>query len=145
LNDETPSQELVKARFELTRDCNDEAYFTEPAACAPYGDRLSDDEQEAESRNLVSDRLEAVQPAQIKVFPNPTQHEVFVDLSAFAGKTAQVQILNTVGQLVHETQIDEVNTDRTRFDVSDLPSDMYLIRVQVDSEGMFTEKFVIRK
>ncbi len=145
LNDETPSQELEKARFELTRDCNDEAYFTEPAACAPYGDRLSDDEQEAESRNLVSDRLEAVQPAQIKVFPNPTQHEVFVDLSAFAGKTAQVQILNTVGQLVHETQIDEVNTDRTRFDVSNLPSDMYLIRVQIESEGMFTEKFVIRK
>ncbi|MDX1942184.1 MAG: T9SS type A sorting domain-containing protein, partial [Saprospiraceae bacterium] len=82
---------------------------------------------------------------EVKVFPNPTSNELYVELAGFAGKAANIQIFNTIGQLMSQTQIDEIGKEPIRFDVSKLTSEMYFLKVHIPNEGVITKKFIVRK
>ncbi len=84
-------------------------------------------------------------PNELRVYPNPTSNALFVDLSSFAGKAAHVQVFNTVGQLMYQAEIDEIAVEATRLDLSNLASDMYFLKVYIPNEGLFTQKFIVRK
>ena len=82
---------------------------------------------------------------ELRVFPNPTHDKLNVDVSAFIGKRANIQVFNTVGQIMYQTTIDEVNTNQLQLDVSQFAGELYILKVQIPNEGTFTQKFVVKK
>jgi len=81
----------------------------------------------------------------LEIYPNPTTSELNVLLPAHSGKSAILKIYNSMGQLVRQLQVDELTEEATRVDVSTLNSDMYYLQVQIPSEGIFTQKFVVKR
>ncbi|MCR9102804.1 MAG: T9SS type A sorting domain-containing protein, partial [bacterium] len=66
---------------------------------------------------------------EISVFPNPTAGDVNVNLGSVMGQEANIRIMNAVGQLIEERQIDAVEQVTERFDLSNQQAGMYFIHV----------------
>ncbi len=81
----------------------------------------------------------------IRVFPNPTNGDLYVELGSFAGKAARIQVFNTIGQLMYQTEVDEITAEAMRLDLHALTSEMYFLKVHIPNEGSFTQKFIVRK
>ncbi|MCB9265066.1 MAG: T9SS type A sorting domain-containing protein [Lewinellaceae bacterium] len=81
--------------------------------------------------------------AAITLFPNPAQDEINVKLEGFTGDKANILIHNSLGQLMMERRIDQVEMPVEQFNVSQLQSGMYFLTVKVEGKGNFTEKFMV--
>jgi len=160
----------VWAKFESTYSCFQKKYFNVPYACNT-GNRVAESTNkpaEANVQALDLDKIEstsevAVEDAteetatynlattsttathDLRVFPNPTSEELSVDLTSFAGKKVHLQVFNTVGQVMYQTTIDEVITDKVQLDVRKYTNDMYFLKVNVLNEGTYTQKFVVKR
>ncbi len=83
---------------------------------------------------------------EIKVYPNPTDDELMVNLAAFAGEEGQLQAFNSLGQLVFERYIDEASTQALSIDVKSLAEGVYFIKWNAANEkNSQTESFVIQR
>jgi hypothetical protein len=78
------------------------------------------------------------------IYPNPARSDLNIQFVSAASQNAQVDIYDLVGNKVYssveETQNDGVNT--YTFDVSNLNSGMYILRITSGNEQV-TEKFKI--
>ena len=82
-------------------------------------------------------------PASFKLYPNPAEAEVFVNLKEFAGSKAQVSIYNNLGILMASQSIEEIGHEPLRFSTIDYPAGLYLVTVQRAGGKIRTEKLVI--
>ena len=82
---------------------------------------------------------------QFEVFPNPANNEVFVGLNVFAGRAAQISIMNTLGQLLEVRNIDALPQGKIRMDLSNLTTGVYFIRMEVEGEQEMTKRLVVNK
>jgi hypothetical protein len=64
----------------------------------------------------------------MKIYPNPTHDEITIESSAITGNT-YLSISNVRGL---ELIVLKVINNRTRIDIRDIPSGVYLIRLQND-------------
>jgi len=162
----------VWAKFETTTSCYDKKWFNAPYACNPgnivaesgnkpqdanvlsfdvdktaltTGVEVEDATEQLPSYNLSTTNTNTTATHDLRVFPNPTSEELSVDLTSFAGKKVQLQVFNTIGQVMYQTTIDEVNTDKVQLDVRKYTSDMYFLKVNVSNEGTYTQKFVVKR
>lgn len=78
-----------------------------------------------------------------EIFPNPTTGEVNVNVAPFIGQRANIQLYNSMGQLVTQRQYNELQNNIERFDLSDQQNGMYLIRLIVDGQEMHTERIML--
>jgi hypothetical protein len=76
------------------------------------------------------------------IFPNPATSEVYVDLKDYYGQKAQVDLLNTLGNVMQTQQIREVGSDLERIGLQGLSSGIYFIRVRTD-QGETSKRFLI--
>ncbi|HMO38268.1 MAG TPA: T9SS type A sorting domain-containing protein, partial [Saprospiraceae bacterium] len=122
-------------------ECKPENYYTTA--------RVAANETTTDYTSLLQDRAAAATPeatpSELRLFPNPATNHLYVDLGAFAGKSAHLQVFNTVGQLMYQTRVDELTEDLTRLELGELSSDMYFLRVYIPEGGSFTQKFIVRK
>lgn len=72
-----------------------------------------------------------------KVYPNPTNNILNVDGGEL--NIEQVQVYNTMGQLMHS---EDVHASNVQLDVADYKAGMYFIRMMTD-RGMITKKFQV--
>ena len=79
----------------------------------------------------------------ISLFPNPAQDEINVKLGAFIGDDATLLIHNSLGQLMMERRIDQIELPVERLKTSQLQSGLYFLTVYVEGKGKFTEKFMV--
>ncbi len=63
------------------------------------------------------------------IFPNPVSNELQVDLSTMAGKAAEINIYNQMGQKVLNSRIEEAGYLPERLDMASMPSGVYLVEV----------------
>jgi hypothetical protein len=77
---------------------------------------------------------------QVNIYPNPAQSSFTVDLRALQVPLAQLQLYNTIGQVVAQktTPNGEVN-----FDVQKLPKGMYLLKINTE-KGSAVKRIVIQ-
>jgi len=77
---------------------------------------------------------------EISIYPNPAQSNFTVDLRALQVPSAQLQLHNTIGQVVAQktTQNGEVN-----FDVQNLPKGMYLLKINTE-KGNAVKRIIIQ-
>lgn len=79
----------------------------------------------------------------ISVFPNPTSGAVNVNLGSIFGQKANIRIMNAVGQLIEERQIDAVENVTERFDLSNQQAGMYFIHVDVAGGESHVERVIL--
>ena len=93
------------------------------------------------SRNAVDYEL----IREFEIFPNPAVNEVYVGLKSFAGKPAQISILNNIGQVMQTVQFDALPVEKVRLDLSNLGSGLYFVRMEVEGEQELTKRIVVNK
>ena len=79
----------------------------------------------------------------IKVYPNPTLHEAFVDLTPLFGRQATIQIFNSAGQAVKQVEIDQVEMSVQRLDLRGYESGLYYLQVKTPELPVITRKLVV--
>jgi hypothetical protein len=79
----------------------------------------------------------------VKLYPNPTQHEVNLDLSDYLGKAVNIRILNSLGQSVQELRNLDVQQPVQRIELNNYRSGIYLITIQTDGFEQVTQKFIV--
>ena len=81
----------------------------------------------------------------VKLYPNPSRGDTWIDLSKYEGKSAKVMIYNNLGQLMLERQIELIQNEPEQFDLRTFENGVYHIAVKVDGHRLFTEKLVLRR
>lgn len=79
----------------------------------------------------------------VKLYPNPVQDELNVELSGFLGDRVMMRIHNSLGQVVMQRSLGQAEEQVQRFNTSQLQSGMYYLTVQVEGKETFTEKFMV--
>jgi len=69
-----------------------------------------------------------------QVYPNPTTGEVNLDLSSYANRAVRLELYDAQGKAMKVVEIEAVESNAERLDLSQYQSGLYLIRVQ--SEGL---------
>ncbi|MFM9950346.1 MAG: MopE-related protein [Saprospiraceae bacterium] len=70
----------------------------------------------------------------LQVYPNPTNGELTVDLSAYGERAVRIELYDAQGKALKVLELDAAETTTQRFDLSAYPSGIYLIRAT--SEGI---------
>jgi hypothetical protein len=79
------------------------------------------------------------------VFPNPAVDELNVRLGDFVGETAVLSVFNSMGQLVQQRDLGEIQAPTERIELNNLQSGVYYLSVLVEGQGNFTDKFLVNK
>ncbi|MCR9103527.1 MAG: T9SS type A sorting domain-containing protein, partial [bacterium] len=113
--------------FQIGEEVDIRIYDQENTACITILEGLTDNCNTSLSTpgNLTSETT----LNEISVFPNPTAGDVNVNLGSILGQEANIRIMNAVGQLIEERQIDAVEQVTERFDLSNQQAGMYFIHV----------------
>jgi len=79
------------------------------------------------------------------LYPNPARDEVRVDLSSYAGESANIQINNAFGQPMIRESVDELTTQPLRFDLQNLPAGTYSLTAKVGEYKRLSRILVVVK
>lgn len=80
---------------------------------------------------------------EVNIYPNPAFNQVTVEMGELVGQTAEIRILNNVGQLVKQVQIDEVQFSE-QLEVSDLIPGVYNVVIKA-GDALITERLLITR
>jgi hypothetical protein len=127
--------------FQIGEEVDIFIYDQENVACNVMIDGLTDNCNNSLSTpgNLTSETT----LTDISVFPNPTAGDVNVNLGSILGQEANIRIMNAVGQLIEERQIDAVEQVTERFDLSNQQAGMYFIHVDVAGGESHVERVIL--
>ena len=67
----------------------------------------------------------------IRIYPNPVQHTLYVDLSHLAQKKLDIRITDSSGRLVYEEK--KINGVLKNLDVSALKTGVYILHISSDN------------
>lgn len=81
----------------------------------------------------------------IKSFPNPARDYVDVDLAAFQGKDAVINILNELGQVKASKKVENLTAQPIRVQLDGVEAGVYLLRVDINNNKGAMKQFIIAK
>jgi len=87
--------------------------------------------------NIDSDNL--------SMYPNPAQNELNLNLEELAGESANIHIINNVGQIVKSIEIDRIESEPIQLSLDNITSVFYQVLIQVDNQQPITKKFIVKK
>lgn len=64
-----------------------------------------------------------------KLWPNPASGQVLIDLSSAIGQPVGLEVSDLLGRLIQQIQLDSAPAEPYRFNTSQLPNGLYLIRL----------------
>lgn len=79
------------------------------------------------------------------VFPNPTNNELFIDLSAHRDQSAIIEVFNTAGTRVKVVEVDKIQQEAIHLNLPNLPNGVYIIKVNIPEKGILTKEFIYSK
>jgi hypothetical protein len=80
-----------------------------------------------------------------KVFPNPANNEVNVDLTQFEEETFTLQVFNNLGQVVYRKEFLYLEEYIEKLDLTQYGSGMYLINIQTQDGSQYNKKLIVDK
>jgi len=80
-----------------------------------------------------------------RIYPNPAQEGVYIDLSEFEGKTAQVEIFNTQGQQLVKYDFESLEQTPVYVNLSGFSNGVYTIKVTVDGAAQMGERLIVNR
>ena len=81
----------------------------------------------------------------IEAFPNPAQHELMLNLSAYADQPASITISNQFGVIVEERKWEALPSELLQVDLSQYENGIYFLRTKIDRGKFITQKFIVSK
>ncbi len=84
--------------------------------------------------------------AQLQVQPNPVLAQASIQLSLNTSfEQAEIQLINTMGQLVQQTDLGQLNQGNISLELerTSLPAGLYFVRFQTE-KGQLTQKIILR-
>jgi hypothetical protein len=94
---------------------------------------------------VVTSVSEATAPGKnVRFFPNPASDMITIDLSAFRQNEVCINVLNSVGMIVKQVNIDEVNFNQISIDLSGLKNGLHIVTITDKQEIHSTGKVVIQ-
>ena len=82
---------------------------------------------------------------EIRIFPNPSDDHIDVDLSKLKGKAVSIFIYNQIGHQVAFKTIEAADEAPVRMDVSDYTSGHFLIRITAKGQRDMTKQLIIQR
>ena len=82
---------------------------------------------------------------EIRIFPNPSDDHIDVDLSKLKGKAVSIFIYNQIGHQVAFKTIEAADEAPVRMDVSDYTSGHFLIRITTKGQRDMTKQLIIQR
>jgi hypothetical protein len=89
---------------------------------------------DAEASITVSIQDNILTNKEIKVWPNPTNGIINLDLIQFYGEDVTIELKTIVGQTVMKNQINSVAQEILEIDLREIPKDVYLLLVRTDKK-----------
>jgi len=80
----------------------------------------------------------------IKVYPNPANEYLTIDLEQFTGKIEKIEFLNIQGQVVEELNLESTDHRILKLGLNNYSKGIYLIQLH-SVRGIFTKKLIINK
>jgi hypothetical protein len=80
----------------------------------------------------------------LNLFPNPTNANVFVSLELVKNADVQINITNSIGQLVISKELTNVQSETVELNTSTLASGVYMVQFTIGSE-LVTRKLIVSK
>lgn len=138
----------------ISKTAQQEAWFT-----GEYGNTYSfysiatDSVGNIENSPTMADQTVLLEPSvisifdpisQIKIYPNPFQHKIFIDLYLNSSETIEVKLYNTLGILVSQFKYNDLNPGKQIIEVKTdlIPDGLYTMKIQGRS---FNKAFKIVK
>jgi len=81
----------------------------------------------------------------IRVFPNPVQNELMIDLGEYYGKEVQLQIFDAASRIVHTERLPNAAAQVHRLSTGNWPSGSYVLRFSAPESGRVLEQHWILK
>ncbi len=75
----------------------------------------------------------------IRVYPNPAQTELFVELSEALGQTARVQLVSLTGQVVLQADVRR----QTELNIAAVPAGCYVLKIHTEA-GSFARRIIVQ-
>lgn len=80
----------------------------------------------------------------IKLFPNPTSDLVQLDLSEYAGKSAQIEVYSMLGERFDSQQISELSKELLQLDLSSYEAGTYTFSISIEGHNRIAKTVVVR-
>lgn len=85
---------------------------------------------------------EALSPLSLRLFPNPADEHVEIQLSQGTNEVVTIRVIDLNGRLLKLTE--KAGSDNLRLDVSSLRPGQYLLRIDAGQKLSVTEKIIVR-
>jgi hypothetical protein len=91
--------------------------------------------------------IEPIETDVVKIYPNPTSGELFIEMSDMRCKTCDIEIFDVMGRnvganpCVRPNGIGQSEIGKSEINISHLPSGIYFVRIQTEN-GTITRKVV---
>ncbi len=79
------------------------------------------------------------------VYPNPSDDEAWINLTSFEGRQVTLVLSDVLGKTVHQQVIEKASAAPYRLDVANMPSGLYLIKVQAQGKRVFIRKLQVAR
>jgi opacity protein-like surface antigen len=88
---------------------------------------------------LATDEASQIEEGGILLYPNPFKDYLYLDFTTNSYKGSTYQLFDAQGKLV---KTDKINQTKSEFNFSDLPSAMYIIRINQEGKNIKTFKII---
>ncbi len=99
--------------------------------------------EEGEEEEEGNGEIEASEPSGFRLFPNPTQRELQIDLQKYAGKKALIGLHGMTGQMIMQYPFEELPADILQLNLPYLPEGNYTIMAQVEGARVRLQSFLV--
>ncbi len=79
------------------------------------------------------------------VYPNPAQNEAWLNLKSVEGLDVNILVLDMTGKVVQRKSIQQVTPVPYRLDMADMPTGLYLIKLQTEGKQPVIRKLQVTK
>ena len=136
---------VLQAGFTAKAGCNFTAVI-DPSACSSSKE-MGDEIDEDEGAEIIPKRMvqeEDVMTDNIRVFPNPAQDKLFIEMPYHYGKSVRykIQMLNAQGTILHTFVTEEC---KIGMDMNNYPQGLYLLNITNMETGETSNHKIIRQ
>lgn len=82
--------------------------------------------------------------ADVSLYPNPASEEVHIDLNNFSQEDLTLSLVNSLGQVVYQENLQQVETTLHTMQVADLVPGLYFIRMERPSGEVISKRLIIQ-
>jgi len=82
----------------------------------------------------------------LNIYPNPVHgSDLWIDIEFSTNKNISIQLINSLGQVLHHQAIDNILESQINLQVGNLPEGLYFVNIlDLDNQKMTTEKVLIK-